>query len=96
MLCKATFLKGTRYFVNEDFSKETQAIRKYLKKVKELRVTHINPSFAKDVLLKEDIDLAANLFHDTKFQQFDSSYYTSDKLITFRHNSLKIVCQFFI
>ena len=30
MLFKATFLKGARYFVNEDFSKETQAIRKRL------------------------------------------------------------------
>ena len=28
MLCKATFLKGAGYFINEDFSKETQAIRK--------------------------------------------------------------------
>ena len=44
-------------------------------------MTPINPSFAKDVLLKEDIDLAANLFDDTKFQPLDSPYYTSDKLI---------------
>ena len=43
-----------------------------MKKVKELRETHINPSFAKDVVLKEDIDLAANLFNHTKFQQLDS------------------------
>ena len=28
MLFKATFLKGARYLVNEDFSKETQAISK--------------------------------------------------------------------
>ena len=46
-------------------------------------MTHINPSFAKDVLLKEDIDLAANLFNATKFQLVDSPYYTSDKLINF-------------
>ena len=32
MVFKATFLKGARYFVNEDFSKETQAIRKRLEK----------------------------------------------------------------
>ena len=28
MLCKATFLKGEGYFINEDSSKQTQAIRK--------------------------------------------------------------------
>ena len=28
MLCKATFLKGAGYFVNEDFSKETQTVMK--------------------------------------------------------------------
>ena len=54
-----------------------------MKKVKELRDAHINPSFAKDVLLKEDSDLAANLFNVTKFQLLDSPYYTSDKLINF-------------
>ena len=54
-----------------------------MKKVKELRDTHINPSFAKTVLLKEDIDLAANLLNNTKFQLLDSPYYTSDKLIHF-------------
>ena len=54
-----------------------------MKKVKELRDTHINPSFAKDVLLKEDIDLAANLFNDTKFQLWDSPYCTSGKFINF-------------
>ena len=54
-----------------------------MKKVKELRDTHINPSFAKTVLLKEDIDLAANLLNNTKFQLLDSPYYTSGKLIHF-------------
>ena len=44
-------------------------------------MTPINPSFAKDVLLKKDIDLAANLFNGTKFQLLDLPYYTSDKLI---------------
>ena len=37
MLFKATFLKGARYFVNKDFSKETQAIRKRLKKIKRIK-----------------------------------------------------------
>ena len=46
-------------------------------------MTHINPFFGKDVLLKEDIDHAANLFNDTKFQLVDLPYYTSDKLINF-------------
>ena len=54
-----------------------------MKKVKQFRDTHINPSFAKDVLLKEDIDLATNLFNDRKFQQLDSPCYTLDKLINF-------------
>ena len=54
-----------------------------MKKVKQFRDTHINPSFAKDVLLKEDIDLAANLFNDTKLHQLGSPYYASDKLINF-------------
>ena len=35
---------------------------------------NINPSSAKDLLLKEDIDLAANLFNDTKFQPLDPPY----------------------
>ena len=34
MLFKATFLQGARYFVNEDFSKEPQAIWKRLEKSK--------------------------------------------------------------
>ena len=42
---------------------------------------NINPFSAKN-LLKEDIDLAANLFNDTKFQPLDSLY-SSDKLINF-------------
>ena len=54
-----------------------------MKKVKQFRDTHINPAFAKDVLFKEDINLAAKLFNDTKFQQLDSPYYTLDKLINF-------------
>ena len=37
MLYKTTFLKGRRYFVNEDFSKERQAIRKRLEKSKGIK-----------------------------------------------------------
>ena len=58
------------------FQKSRKPLGKDLKKVKELRDTHINPSFAKDVLLKEDSDLAANLFNVTEFQLLDSPYYT--------------------
>lgn len=36
MFFKATFLKGARHFVNEDLSKETQAIRKRLEKSKRI------------------------------------------------------------
>ena len=54
-----------------------------MKKVKQFRDAHINPSFAKDILFKEGIDLAANLFNDTKFQQLDAPCYTQDKLINF-------------
>ena len=50
------------------FQKRHKRQGKDFKKLKELRDTHFNPSFAKDVLLKEDIDLAANLFNGTKFQ----------------------------
>ena len=56
---------------------------------------NINPSSAED-LLKEDIDFAESLFNDTKFQQLDSPYYTSDKLINFLRNSQKVVFLFFI
>ena len=56
---------------------------------------NISPFFAKNLLVKEDIDLAPNLFNDTKFQPLDSLY-SSDKLITFLHISQKIVFLFFI
>ena len=65
------------------FQKRHKPYGKGLKKVKQFRDTHINPSFAKDVLLKEDLDLAANLFNGTKFQQLESPCYTLDKLINF-------------
>ena len=41
---------------------------------------NINPFSAKNLLLKEVIKLAANLFNGTKFQPIDSLY-SSDKLI---------------
>lgn len=60
-----------------------------------MRDTRTNPSFAKDFLLKEDINLAANLFNDTKFQQLDSPYYTSDKLINFSAEFSKVCFSIF-
>ena len=36
ILCKSTFLKGAIYFLNENFSEDTQSIRKRLKKSKRI------------------------------------------------------------
>ena len=55
----------------------------------------LNPSSAKDLLLKEDIDLTADLFNDTKFKPLDSPH-SSDKLINFSAEFPKFGFLFFI